>query len=440
MRGSDSLLPLSALLRVGLRFSPENRFPLVQRKSKMTTIETVKGFQDFLPPESLKRKEIVKVVEKWFRLYGFLPVETPIVEFDELMRSSDLPSEGEDEAVSSRFKLQDRGGRNLGLRYEFTFQLARLLKQNPNLKMPFKRYQIGPVFRDEPTSSRRFRQFTQCDIDILGDNTTNADAECLSCFTEILKELKISSEIEINNRALLQSIIESVQIRNAKAVMRELDKIEKLGVDQVKVNLKKLANPNQIITLLKLLEKDINFFRQNAFSGVEQLEELIEKCKLYGIKIKFNPYLIRGLGYYTGNIFEIKETGKDSIAGGGRYDKTIARFLPNDVPAVGISFGLERLTELTSIKLPSLPKALLLSINQEEKTIKLSRVLRKSKISCTLFFSKPGKALDYANAQKIPYLIFIGEEETSKDKFKLKDMNSGKETLLSEKQLLSKLK
>ena len=141
---------------------------------------TVKGFQDILPPESLKREAVKKIIEKWFKLYGFIPIETPIIEFDELMRSETLASEKEDEAISDRFKLKDRASRNLGLRYEFTFQLARILKQNPNIKLPFRRYQIGPVFRDEPVASDRFRQFTQCDADIIGNSSIDADAECLA--------------------------------------------------------------------------------------------------------------------------------------------------------------------------------------------------------------------------------------------------------------------
>nr|MBS3098653.1 histidine--tRNA ligase [Candidatus Pacearchaeota archaeon] len=405
-----------------------------------TEITAVKGFKDIFPPESLKRKAVLEIVERWFSLYGFLPIETPIVEYDELMKPSDLASEGEDEAISARFKLQDRGGRNLGLRYEFTFQLSRILKENPNIKLPFKRYQIGPVFRDEPVSAKRFRQFTQCDIDIIGDSSINADAECLACFSDILKELKVKSEIQINNRLLIQSVIESVQIKNTKAVMRELDKTEKLGIDEVKINLKKFGSPNQILTMLKLLEKDLKFFKDNAFSGVNELEELIEKCKSYGLKVKFNPFLIRGLGYYTGNIFEIKEAGKSSIAGGGRYDKTVGKYLPNDLPAVGISFGLERLTDLAQVKLPVQPKVLLISIGQDEETINLAILLRKSKISISIQSGKPSRALDYANALNIPYVIFIGEKEIEQKKFKLKDMKTGTETMLSEKQLASKLK
>jgi len=225
-------------------------------------ITNVKGFSDYLPPKSQIRDKIRKIAEKYFKLYGFVPVETPIIEFDELMRSNSLANEEEDEAISDRFKLKDRAGRKLGLRYEFTFQLAKIFKQNPNIKLPFRRYQIGEVFRDEPIRTGRTRQFTQCDADIIGDNSINADAELLALISDILKELKINDyEIEINNRKLLNSIIESVQISNPKAVMRELDKINKIGEDAVKTNLRKYTTPNQIVTLFKLLEKSLEFFK-----------------------------------------------------------------------------------------------------------------------------------------------------------------------------------
>ena len=311
-------------------------------------IGTVKGFQDYLPPESLKRKKIAEIVEKYYKLYGFVPIETPIIEFDELMRPDIISSEGEDEAVADRFRLQDRGGRNLGLRYEFTFQLARIFKENPNIKLPMKRYQIGPVFRDEPIRQGRTRQFVQCDADVIGDSSTNADAECLALASDILKELKINNfEIQINNRKLLNAIIESVEIKEQKQVLKELDKIEKIGADIVKANLRKYASANQIITLFKLLEKDIEFFKDNAFDGINEIEDLIKKLKVYGIKTRLNLSMVRGLSYYTGNIFEIYLTEKKtSIAGGGRYDKTVGKMSNRVIPAVGISFSIESLMGL----------------------------------------------------------------------------------------------
>ncbi|OIO81040.1 histidine--tRNA ligase [Candidatus Pacearchaeota archaeon CG1_02_32_132] len=397
-----------------------------------------KGFQEFLPPESLKRASVKEIVEKYFKLYGFQPVETPMIEFDELMRSDSL--EKEDEAISDRFRLKDRGGRSLGLRYEFTFQLARIFKQNPNIKLPFKRYQIGQVFRDEPTSSDRFKEFTQCDIDIIGDSSIETEAECLACFSDILKELKINSEIQVNNRKLLYSIIDSVKIEEKENTMRELDKMEKVGEDATKANLRKYASATQILTLFKLLEKPLEFFIKNLFEGSEEIQNLKQRCKNYGVTIKFNPFMIRGLSYYTGNIFEIRrENEKNSIGGGGRYDKSVGKYLNREIPSVGISFGLERLTSIANIT-PDNTKTVIISLNKDVQTINLAQKLRKSDISCNLFFGKPGKALEFADSQKIPFAIFIGEDEIAQKKVKLKDMSSGEEKLLTEKQLISKLK
>jgi len=407
-------------------------------------ISTVKGFQDYLPPESLKREAIEKIVRNYYNLYGFLPVETPVIEYEELMRPESLNNEEEDEAVADRFRLKDRAGRNLGLRYEFTFQLMRIFKENPNIKLPFKRFQIGENFRDEPIRAGRTRQFTQCDADIIGEPSISADAECISLVTDIFRDLKIYPEIQVNNRKLLNAIIESVEIKATQLILRELDKIEKLSVDVVKANLRKYATANQIVTLFKLLEKTLEFFKDNAFDGAEELENLIKQCKYYGIKPTFTPSMVRGFGYYTGNVFEfILPDKKTTIAAGGRYDKTVGKFLNREIPAVGISFSIEALIGLCSdkinqLKIDFVPKILIVSFNQEEEAIKLAKKLRKNNISCSITEGQPSKALDFANAQRIPYVIFLGEEEMEKQKFKVKDMLSGEEKLLTEKQILVK--
>jgi len=402
-------------------------------------VDTVKGFQDYLPPESLKRDAVRRIIEKNFKLHGFVPIETPVVEFDELMRSEN-PNE-EEGAVSDRFKLSDRAGRNLGLRYEFTFQLARIFKQNSTIKLPFRRYQIGEVFRDEPTGAGRFRQFTQCDADILGDSSIESDTECLLLIKDILNDLKIKFEVNINNRKLLKAIIESVQMTDIKNVMRELDKIDKLGADEIKSSLRKYADPNQIVTLFKILEKDLSFFVENAFDGAAELAGLIETCKDYGIKeIKLNPFLVRGFGYYTGNVFEVKVAGeKNTIAAGGRYDNTVGKYINRQIPAVGISFGLERVTQLANVPVET-TKAMLISIEQDKHTIKLAKTLRKEGISCITTSEKPGKAMELANSLGVQKVIFIGDAEISEKKFKLRDMKSGEEKLLSEPRLISALK
>ncbi|MBI3334288.1 histidine--tRNA ligase [Candidatus Pacearchaeota archaeon] len=406
----------------------------------MIEVDTVKGFQDYLPPDSLRRYQLKKIIEKYYRLYGFQPIETPLIEQDELMRSDTI--DGEDEAVSDRFRLKDRGGRNLGLRYEFTFQLARIFKQNPNLKLPFKRYQIGENFRDEPLRTGRTRQFTQCDIDIIGDSSVNADAECLAVVADILNELGIEYEIQINNRKLLNAIIESVEIDGKRQILREIDKLDKLSEDQVKVAMKKYADTNQIMTLFKLMEKEMKFFLENKFDGAEEASALINRCKQYGINPRLRPSLVRGFSYYTGNIFEFILKGtKTALVGGGRYDQSIGKYLNRQIPAVGISFSLEALmglckTELEKLIVEPPAQTVIISIQQDAQAIALAQRLRASSISCILLFDRPGKALEYANAEGIPYALFVGENEVEKKKFTLRDLAVGKEKQVSEKQLL----
>jgi histidyl-tRNA synthetase len=407
--------------------------------------DTVKGFQDYLPPESLKRAAIKAIIEKAYRKYGFVPIETPLIEYDELMRSDVMPNEEQDEAVSDRFKLQDRAARNLGLRYEFTFQLSRIFKMNPTIKLPFRRYQIGENFRDEPIRAGRTRQFTQCDADIIGDSSTHADAECLALAKEIFTELGITTEIHVNNRRLIDSIIESCEITAKKQVLREIDKMDKIGEDNVKANLKKYADVNQIITLFKLLEKDVDFYIKNGFEGAKELKELSDNCKAYGFTIKIRPTLVRGFSYYTGNIFEFMTDAKYAIAGGGRFDKLVGKHIGKEVPAVGISFSLEAIFGLcpeatNAVQIQPMAKAIVVSIGKEKQTMKLTQALRKNDISCVMHFDKPGKALDYANAMQIPYAIFIGEKETEKKKFTLRNLETGEEKLLSEKSIISALK
>jgi len=186
-------------------------------------IETVRGFRDILPPLSLKRQKVLEIIKKKYELYGFLPIDTPTLEYDDLLKGDNE----QDSAVSDRFRLRDRGDRELGLRFEFTFQLSRILKENPTLKLPFKRWQIGNVFRDEPVGPERFREFTQCDADILGDPSIQADAECLALAVAILDELAIKYKIIINNRKLLNEICADLQIENVQEVLREIDKLDK---------------------------------------------------------------------------------------------------------------------------------------------------------------------------------------------------------------------
>lgn len=382
-------------------------------------METVKGFKDYSGEESVKKQRIKEVLSRSFSLYGFEPAETPVIEFEEFVKGDN----SNDEAVSETFKLKDRGNRKLALRYEFTFQLKRLAK---NKKLPYKRYQIGEVFRDEPISQNRFRQFTQCDVDVIGSSLKD-DAEVLALTYNVLNELGIKSEIFFNNRKLLNEVLEKEGIKKKEEVIRELDKLDKLPESEVKKNLKKF-NAEKVLSIFK---KDKKFFEKYEFFS--EIKELEKYCKFYGIKAEFQPSLARGLSYYTGSIFEIKtKEMKESVCGGGSY-------LVNGIQSTGISFGLERLSKLAKFDI-SEKSVLVVVLVDNKEVFKNIQSLREKGINCSVIFGKPSKSLQYANSKDIPYVLFIGEKEIKSKKFKLKDMKTGKESSLSFDGLIKKLK
>ncbi|MCX6748768.1 MAG: ATP phosphoribosyltransferase regulatory subunit, partial [Candidatus Pacearchaeota archaeon] len=308
--------------------------------------ETVKGFSDYTLEEAEKRERIREILVKNFKLYGFQAEETPIVEYGEFVKDGNE----QDEAVSDVFKLKDKGMRDLALRYELTFQLKRTAN---NKKLPYKRYQIGQVFRDEPVSSNRFRQFTQADIDIIGSSVKD-EAEILALTCNVLKELGIKAEIEVNSRKLMNSVIKSLGIENVEFVLREIDKLDKQGAMQIKLNLAKFIDKERIIKLFNILNKPLSAFKK--FEGYLELKQLIDSCENYKVKVKFNPTTIRGLSYYNGNVWEVKtQEMKEKINGGGSY-------LINNIPSTGISFGIDRLAQLAKLK-EDKKKVLVLSIN-----------------------------------------------------------------------------
>ena len=297
-----------------------------------------------------------------------------------------------------------------------------------NKKLPYRRYQIGPVFRDEPTSQFRFRQFTQCDIDIVGSEIKD-EAEILKTTSEILTKLKIPFTININNRKLLNEILEELKIneKNKEQVIREIDKLDKLPEKEVKNNLKKFKAEK----LLLIFKKPEKYFKK--YESYKEILELIKYCSLLKVKINFLPSLARGLSYYNGTIFEIKSKNmKETIAAGGSY-------LINNIQSTGISFGLDRIENLAKIY-SSNKKILIISLSDEKSAINLAEKIRKLCIPTQIFYGKPTKALDYANSYNIPLVIFLGKEELKKKKLKLKYMNTGKEILLSDNQLEKELR
>jgi len=369
-------------------------------------METVKGFKDYSGEEALKREKVKSIIENIFKKYNFEPAETPIIEYEEFVKQNP-----DDEAVSDVFKLQDKGKRKLALRYELTFQLKRLMK---NKKLPYRRYQIGKVFRDEPVSSNRFRQFTQCDIDVI-NSTIKDDAEILKITSDILNKLNIKFTININNRKLLNEILEKLKIKNKIKVIKEIDKLDKLSESEVKKNL----NKYNAESVLKIFKKPESYFEK--YSSYNEIKELKKLCRLYKIKINFQPSLARGLSYYNGNVFEIKSSIKETIIAGGNY-------IFNNIQCSGISFGLERLTNLAKISINK-NRLLIISLNKDKEAINLAEKTREF-IPTQIYYGKIKKALDYANSCNFPYVLFIGEEELKKEKIKIKNMKSGKEIFI----------
>lgn len=371
--------------------------------------EIVKGFKDYTDEEAVTRREARKLIEETFEKYGFEPAETPIIEYEDFVRGENK----QDEAVSDIFKLQDKGKRNLALRYEFTFQLKRLMQ---NKKLPYKRYQIGPVFRDEPVSSNRLRQFVQCDADVAGSNVKN-EAEILAMSDEILRNLKIEPIILVNNRQLLNEILDDNKIKekDKPQVLREIDKYDKIPEKELRINLKKL-NAENVPDLLKKGEK---YF--SKFNSYNEILELMKYCGLYKVKVLFSPTIVRGLSYYNGNVFEIKTKGiKETIIAGGSY-----KF--EEIQCTGISFGLDRLSLLADVKKTG-EKILVISLEQDKEAVKLAQKLRDAGKIVSVYYGKPSKALDYANSYKIAEVIFVGKDEVKKGKYKIKDMKTGMES------------
>ena len=382
--------------------------------------DIIKGFNDYTGEEAKKRAKIKKILIDIFERYGFEPAETPIIEKEEFVEGDNQ----EDEAISDIYRLKDKGNRKLALRYEFTFQLKRLMK---NKKLPYRRYQIGPVFRDEPTSNNRFRQFIQCDADIIGTSNISSreEAELLRIAGEFLTNLGLEPFILINNRKLLNEILDFLKIKekDKKNVLKEIDKYDKIPEKEIINNLKQY-NAEKIIPLFK---KGESFFKN--FKSYKEIISLMDYCRIYNLKVQFAPTVVRGLSYYNGSIFEIKTKGiKETIVAGGSY-------IINNIQSTGISFGLDRIAILSKIKIPD-EKFLIVSLEQDRKAIELVQKLRMQGKSVSIYYGKPSKALEYANSYKINKVIFIGQKEIQKKKFKIKNMKTGKEIFFE----ISKLK
>src|SRR3989344_3663770 len=414
-------------------------------------IERAKGTKEVDQKQKILMNYIVEVIKKNFELYGFLPLETPTLQRYDVLASKYA---GGAEILKETFKLNDQGNRDLALRYDLTVPLCIYVALNPNVKLPFKRYEIGKVFRDGPVSVERYREFWQCDADIVGSANILSDVETINLGLKIFNELKLDVQFKVNNRKILDSVLESAGIPKDKETTSVLiiDKLEKIGIEGVKKELRedKLTDV-QIEKLLRLVSVEGNNTEKLEFlksklnnkEGINEMEELVK----YIPEIYFDPSLARGLSYYTGIIFEVKLNNSDvksTITSGGRYDNIIGNFIGNNqkYPAIGISFGLDRIELAIKERKVEITKAYVIPIKQTEKAMEIVKALRDNGINSDLDLigRSISKNLEYANTLGIPYAVIIGENEIKENKYTLRDMTTGKEEKLSVNELIKKLK
>ncbi|SHI81147.1 histidine--tRNA ligase [Lutispora thermophila] len=425
-------------------------------------LRNLKGTKDYLPEEQYIRNKIRKTLENTFEKYGYLPLETPILNYYDVMASKYA---GGAEILKEVYKLSDQGGREIALRYDLTVPFAKVVGMNPNLRLPFKRYEIGKVFRDGPVKTGRNREFTQCDVDMVGVKSVMAEAEYIAMAVEVFDKLGLDVYVSYNNRKLLSGIIMSADVEETRVndVILSLDKIEKIGEDGVCQELIEKGIDDEVIdnllSILKLgTDNPLKYFKNNCSNeamaeGVKELEELGAYLDAMGItsKTRLNPFLARGLDIYTGTVFEIFLSDgsiTSSLGGGGRYDRIIGGFLNNGIeyPAVGISFGLDVIYTAMSMQNKENFKSpidfYLIPMGTEIETMKLAQKLRTNGfyVDVEMTGRKLRKSLDYANKERIPYVIIMGEEEIKAQTVKLKNMGSGEEETIAVEELIDYLK
>lgn len=426
-----------------------------------------KGTRDFLPETMIRREWIIEKVKTIFRRYGFEPMETPSVEYLDIL----LGKYGE-EGDKLIYPLAYKGGKELALRYDLTVPLSRVIAMYPQMTKPFKRYQIQPVWRaDQPQLVRgRYREFYQCDVDIVGASSILADAEIIALTNDILQSLGFHNfVIRINSRKILASLIEMAGLPSAmeETVCRSLDKLEKIGEAGVRSELQeKGIIPSTIDALLELLHIAGAYdeiisqlanhprFSKSMEAALSEIEELLGYLSRYEIPAGFyrwDLFLARGLDYYTGPIFESvlpDHPHIGSLTGGGRFDRLVGTFLGSDIPAVGTTIGLDRIfTALEQLQM--LPPAkttvqvLVCRFGDAETAhnIKTTQYLRGEGFSVELYpeSDKLKKQFGYADKKGIPVVIVQGPDEIVQDVVTIKMLQSGDQQKVESGRLKEKI-
>lgn len=414
----------------------------------------LKGTRDFGPEEMAKRIFVLDKIRSVFKLHGYDAIETPAIEYAKTI----LGKYG-DEGDQLTYTFEDKGGRAIALRYDQTVPTARFVAANQGtLEFPFKRYQIGPVWRADKPQRGRYREFVQCDIDIVGSTSLGADAEIAKVISDVMQAVQIKNfVIRLNSRKLLDQILDECNIKKLDKIdiIRVIDKLDKIGLNKVKTELGKIISKDQVKQLVNLaLNEDVkNSLDQLKESDAKtEMQIVLKQIKQLGVKPKqmmLDLSLARGLDYYTGTIFEVMtdDMSLGSICGGGRYDDLTGLFSNNQFPGVGVAFGLDRIMVYLEEKkllreVKRNTKVLILNFPDTQKeNQKLLTELQNAGIPSELYLesSKVEKQLKYANKKMIPYVVLQGSDEVKKKKLMLRDMMTGKQELLNTKQLIKKI-
>ncbi len=444
-----------------------------------------KGTRDFLPLQTVRRNYIFNTIKKVFELYGYMPIETPAME-----NLSTLMGKCGEEGDRLIFKILNSGnflssvpGKDLlknepnklasqicgkGLRFDLTVPFARFVVQNRNeIIFPFKRYQIQPVWRGDNPQKGRYREFYQCDADVIGSNSLLNEIELIQIIDQVFNRLNIKVTIKLNNRKILLGTAENInEIDKFNDITIAIDKLDKIGTDKVVEELKeKGLQPQSIEKLLNIFSyngnnrekigmlKKVIISNETGKSGIEEIEGIlnyIDNIKLKN-KVEFDISLARGLNYYTGTIIEVKANDFEigSICGGGRYDDLTGIFGLPDISGVGISFGADRIYDvLEGLNLfpeETLTASKVMFVNFGEKELKycfqLVERIRQEGISCEIYPEpvKMKKQLAYADKKNIAYVALVGENEIKNSSITLKSMKSGEQEELNLNRLIEKL-
>ncbi|RLI96321.1 MAG: histidine--tRNA ligase [Candidatus Aenigmatarchaeota archaeon] len=434
----------------------------------MGRFQPPRGTRDFMPDDMVRREYIFGKVRSVFERFGFRPMETPAFESWDLLGAK---GGGGDAIKDEIYLFRDKGKRQMGLRFVLTVPASRVVATNPQLPKPFKRYQIGRVWRYDKPQAGRFREFWQSDIDVFGSSGMEAEAECIATLVAAIESLGFKGfEVRLNNRKILNGMVRAAGVNKGKSedVFRSLDKIEKQGESKVRKELCLVGiDDSSIDKLMRMIgisgkpaealasaRRELGKDKEAA-EGINELEDVVSLSKAYGVRnIVIDFGLVRGLDYYTGPIYEIKaktKTSVGSIAGGGRYDKLIELYGGPPTPATGGSIGVERVYEILCaegmLDLPSTATRVFIAMvgdNPEVKrnAIQLSQKLRAMGVAVEtdLMDRKLKQCFEYAEKAGIPYMIIMGEKEMKEGRLVLKDLKKREQKRLTVSGVIKELK